>query len=263
MFLKAIIFSLLTLSACGGGKGKSSKAARGASATECSDLKVATDCTAADKIPGKVCQWMANSCIESSAALTAFMSADQEFKVTIKNESNSEANMGHTHRESPNFAIICRLNGNYRGLKDSISKFTLKFLKDSDKVELILDCDGASTGQQKYLLAYNARVVDGKNLVITLDLNGKEAIGQWNTTRTGNLLEFFSKADWIYLKDNNEIIGVIQLAKNGYRTEPTIPLTNEAEFTGARTYITDSSSNNPGYNVGPNTGGMVFTMPKI
>lgn len=273
---KSIILSLLFISACGGGLGKKSSnknnGSSGQTATECHEVLAQNDCTA-NKISGKTCIWVGNGCIEDTAEQKDFRSKARGFSFEATDEDpEAEATAakkktiwGQRHGETPDWNILCKRTGSFGNMNNVQSIFFGFTGANNDEVEIHIKCGvGTTAPKGVHLFKYRLLTTADKHLKIILDLNNKDLQGSWDSKRTGNLLEFFSKADLLYVKNTDEnkdrIIVIHQLGKFGYQYQ-TIPLDTLSQFKQAIDYQKQDSQNtgnDDGYNIAKDAGAISY-----
>lgn len=278
-FFLIAIFSLILLDGCDLGKKGESKKAQDQGKTEpvttkdCGSLtaKGASDCEKKDAISGKVCVWEFDECAELTPALKDFRSADQTYEVAMPAAGGgnlaTDQVLGASHGEAPDWERICGAPGVRGGTKtliQALDSLTLVFKKDTKEVTLSLDCSraGGGLGNKTYDFSYTAKTLDDKSLLLKLDSKGFSIIGSFDGPRVGNLLEFFSKADYMVTPDKTSLIGIIQLGNMGYRAGyPMLKLTTKKEFDDAIAYARDATKGG-GYELakvgGQDVGGVSF-----
>ncbi len=152
----------------------------------------------------------------------------------------------------------------------TLNEIRFAFKKGSNNLEVSLDCKNPEGGDESIFKQYNFKYrgkADADDLRIGIDLNGEKAEGRWDDTRRGNLLEFFSQASWLYLKspqNNWEIIGINQLASNGYSGK-IIPMVTKSDFIEARGNMAnekgqDRQQTPDGYNVAEDVPGILLVL---
>jgi hypothetical protein len=232
MLRAIIILGMLSSMACN--LGNKAKEPSAQTFKECAEIKVQSDCTK-DKISGKSCAWMGNLCVEETAELEAFMSED---KVFVFNSRTAGSSKGLDTKRTADWNVICGIGEQtVKAQMNIVQNIKLTFAKGSDQLKMEVICYGASA--RTFNFKYSANKVDSAdeqekgNLLLKIDLNGEQAQGNWNgSDNNGNLLEFFSKSDWIYRKSNSMIAAINQLGNNGYQY-PTIALSKLKDFVDA------------------------------
>lgn len=231
---------------------------------QCSDLtaKGAQECEKANAIAGKTCSFEADACVELTASLKDFRSADMNFEVKIpvtktENIATDKA-LGAEHSDSIDWNGLCGITtAKNHILNRVVAQISLAFAKDKKEVSLAVDCTRGGGTVKTFALGYGAKPVQDEALLITLDLKGQDLPGEIEAAitfgvapkpaRNGNLLEFFSKANWLYSKKKNAVLGISQLGTLGFRQGyPMLPLKEEKDFDSAFDYARKPSTPGPG-----------------
>lgn len=204
----------------------------------------------------------------SGPVLTKFRDEDRTFSLDLK------ASIGTKHGEVPDWYKICgATTDNDREMKDALLSISFEFKKGLNDVDVTASCknpEGGKNLSKLYNFKYRGKAVDEDNLLIGMDLNGKVAEGRWDKDRDrerrGNLLEFFSQASWIYLGSKNEILGISQLARNGYRAGDKVkdlPLANQSDFEEAKGFISEDKgkeNRDDGYDIAKDVPGILLVL---
>lgn len=237
--------------------------------TACADLTKDGDaaCTKADAITGKICVWEFDACSEQSDVLKNFRAQDMNFKANVRAGAAALATdevLGTDHGERPDWDALCGLPAADRALEVVVASLTLKFKKEKKEVDVVLDCTRGGGANKTHTFSYDAKPTTEDALLIRLNnpatpLNGNFQMG----AKAGNLLDFFSKADWLYSSKKSKVYGISQLKNFGYAYEKT-KLDTEGEFDKAFTYARTTGG---GYEVGKEQGKYVgaisFSLSKI
>lgn len=212
-------------------------------------------CVKADAVAGKICVWEFEACTELSPLLKEFRKEDRAFKVTLPTgnlKSATDDALGLDHGELPDWSKLCGINNPTKkyDLYGTIISMSLSFKKDKKEVTLVMDLDCNPEGAKvaTFNFSYDAKAV-GDALLIKLDAGGQKVEGEFeNKGRRGNLFDFFTKADWLYSKKQDAVIGISQLGKYGYRRGyPLLDLNDEDAFDAAITYARGPGA---GYEIG-------------
>jgi hypothetical protein len=276
IFVLAAAIMTMTASTCGPSGGPPTtppSIPNPPSVTKCADLtaKGATECEKTNAIDGKTCSFEADACVEFAGVIKDFRSADMNFDVTlpaavdVKNRATDKT-LGTDHGEAPDWNALCGIKGAKRHeLEEAVGTMSLEFAKDHKAVKVILDCNRGGGGKKSYDLGYGAKELPNDALLITIDLKGQAVNGDMDRPgRTGNLLEFFSKANVLYSKKKNAIIFISQLGNLGHRIgNPILPLKEEKEFDDAINYARTTGG---GYEIasenGKNVGAISLILDK-
>lgn len=169
-------------------------------------------------------------------------------------------------------AMLTESTAGKPSMATAINSFSLKFTGNKPEVTINLDCLKTSgNASVTYYLSYKAKTLNDNSLLIEFGLNGKEVKGAWEAAtfwgqndprnkaaREGNLLEFFTKANWLYSKKNDTITGISQLGNLGYPGNATIELKDEKSFSDAIDQVKTKSE----YDIKPKVGAISFILNK-
>lgn len=231
---------------------------------QCSDLtaKGAQECEKANAIAGKTCSFEFDSCVELTASLKDFRAADMNFEVKIP--AGGSANLatdkalGAGHSDSIDWNGLCGITTAKNHIMEAVvEQISLAFAKDKKEVSIAVDCSRGGGTTKTFALGYGAKPVQDEALLITVDLKSQDVQGEIAAAvsgtavklpaRNGNLLEFFSKANWLYSKKKNAVLGISQLGTLGFRQGyPMLPLKEEKDFDNAFDYARKPSTPGPG-----------------
>ena len=231
--------------------------------TKCEEItKDKNSCEAPDAIAGKACVWMAKKCFEKSEELGQFMNENRNFISKIAVNKGGPDVWGAGHGEVPDWEALCNIknpSGHNRPLESLVSEVSLHFKKDTDQVQLVLDCTQGKGDKKTYDFLYSTKVLDKKGLLISLDLNGLSVAGKSGSpAKEQNQLEFFTKTPWFYTPISQEIKGASLLANMGYTNYKTIDPKSEKDIDEAFSYIKKDQ-----WNVADDVGAIFFVFRKL
>lgn len=213
-------------------------------------------CIKKDAIANKTCVWEYDECYEFSLAVENFKNKKADFTVDINKA------LGADHGETPDWKAICQVNTDAvkADLKQVVNNIKLSFV-EHNKVSIVLDCTKINGAKDvTYSFTYEVKPSSDDSLLVRL--NSSQVInGKFDDSRNGNLLDFFTKTDWLYSTKNSLFYGITQLGKLGYNYL-TISLNNENSFVQAFAFARDTSKGN-GYEISNNIGAISFVFDEI
>ena len=210
-------------------------------------------CIKKNAIANKACVWEYDECYEFSLAVENFKNKKADFTVDINKV------LGADHGETPDWKAICQVNTDAvkADLKQAVNNIKLSFVEDN-KVSIVLDCTKIN-GAKDVTYSFTYEVKPSSDDSLLLRLNSSQVInGKFDDSRNGNLLDFFTKTDWLYSTKKPLFYGITQLGKLGYNYL-TISLNNENSFVQAFTF----ASKGNGYEISNNIGAISFVFDEI